>query len=103
MGSIFDAMFYHLSQWDERYAHRWLAFILATHNPNETDLERACRFWSLELSAVDTESTRSIREHLVPSNDVSVILNIFSNEIIPLLAYHKHTFFTLSHSWGSFD
>lgn len=102
MGSVFDAMAYYLStMWNERYAERWLAFMLATHNGQEEDLVRACRFWVLELSAVDTESTREIREHLTPDNNLSVIMNIFKDEIIPVLQNHESEFLELSRVWGS--
>lgn len=101
MGTIFDAMFLYLSKWDEGYAHRWMAFMQATHNGWESDIGRACRFWSLELSAVDTETTRRIREHLVPTNDLSVVMDIFCKDIVPLLDHHSNEFRALSYEWGT--
>jgi hypothetical protein len=100
MGTIFDAMFLSLCEWDEGYAHRWVAFMKATRNKWESDLARACRFWSLELSAVDTETTRLIREHLVPTNNQAVVMDIFRKDIVPLLEHHEREFHALSHEWG---
>jgi len=94
-------MYHYLVQWDEAYANRWLAFIRSTHNNWEDDKTRACRFWVLELGAVSTEHTRHIREHLVPTNDHAVIMDIFKKEILPLLIQHPKTFIQLSLAWGT--
>lgn len=101
MGSIFDAMYHYLSQWDQAYANRWMAFIRSTHNTWEDDIARACRFWQLELSALETAHARHIREHLVPQNDLGVIMDIFVKEVMPLLIDNPKLFTRLSLSWGS--
>ena len=101
MNAIFDEMYDRLSQWDEAYARRWLTYMRATHNRLENEAACACRFWSLELAVLNTETVRRIRGHLVPTNHTAVILDIFQFKVMPLLERHPITFKTLSHDWGS--
>lgn len=101
MSTIIETIAQHLSVWDELYARRWQAYMYSIRRPGESDLERVCRFWALELSSISTDPVREIRIHLTPVNSEDVIVQIVSHDVIPVLRYHANLFTELSRAWGN--
>lgn len=107
MTNIVNLIYYALSTWDEQYANAWKAYIQSTYlqqghegNPYHNAV---CRFWALELAAVNASATQKTRLHFVPSNSMLVLEEIFKQEILPFIIENESEFKELSKCWDSYS